>query len=179
MSLSISFPDMRSSHFKQAHRKLRVFSAAAEAEAACVGKESCTFVSARAAAFEWPNLCVRPERSSRGEGCNAANALPLRFKTPPQTPKCGLVNPEGGEGKNCQLVGGGALLPDPCNMVPKHLSIAIECAAAATSTLAGAIPPPGGGGSPEEVVTSSWQAIDSYIISDGKHTRNSRRVRIF
>ena len=101
------------------------------------------------------------------EKCNAPGAL-AEVKTAcvgkescTLMPECGIKDPEGG--KNCQLAEDGATTPDPCNMVPKHLSIAISC----SSEQPVAIPPPGGGGSiPEEPIKAKWSAIDSYIISD-------------
>ena len=81
-------------------------------------------------------------------------------------PTCGHPNPQGG--KDCGLLADnedGGLVPDPCRMVPKHLSIAIECGG--DGTIVQAIPPPGGGGGiTETVIAAKWHAIDSYIISD-------------
>ena len=79
-------------------------------------------------------------------------------------PQCGLTDGEGGK-KMCRLYTDGEFSADPCNMVRKHLSVAIQCGSEDADA---AIPPPGGGGGsiPETVVAAKWEAIDSYIVSD-------------
>ena len=78
-------------------------------------------------------------------------------------PVCGIKDEKGGI--NCILVEGGALIPDPCHMVAKHLSVAIQCATDAP--LEAPITAAGGGGDGETtVIKAKWHAIDSYIESD-------------
>lgn len=83
-------------------------------------------------------------------------------------PTCG--HPDGQGGKVCRLLADSedaSDVPDPCKMVPKHLSVAIECGDDDNDPVAEGVPPPGGGGGiPEEPISATWHAIDSYIVSD-------------
>lgn len=116
--------------------------------------------------FKKNDKCDAPDALARvREACVGKESCDL-------APTCGHKDAEGG--KNCELTAdseGSKLMPDPCNMVPKHLSVAVQCAgdgAAAAAVAPSTIPPPGGGGGglPMTVIAAKWQAIDSYIVSD-------------
>eukprot|EP01043_Picozoa_sp_COSAG02_P020861 COSAG02_NODE_1041_length_15034_cov_96.398326_1_plen_626_part_10 len=104
----------------------------------------------------------------RNVKCDAPDALTEVEKACVGKESCTLMPTCGHQGahgiKDCELLADsedGGAVPDPCRMVPKHLSVAIECGDE------NAIPPPGSGGEiTETVVDAKWHATESYIISD-------------